>query len=303
MTQAIEALFQSTALNQYTERIHQAMTGGDQARLELALILAEAEYYHPECVRAGTKPEQRSFCFHHQKITTQSFLLLHGFTACPYEMRELGERLYQQGHNVFGVRLAGHGTAVTDFGKYGALDWKNSARQGLGISALLGERVIVIGESMGGALAVLLARDFPGLIDKLILCAPAFCFMNRMAVITRWGLVRKLIPQNDMGIRYEWQRPYWYGLIPTSGVAELVKVAGEGRKTGPKLKSPTLIIHAIDDTIIRYQGSKQFYRTLSGLGDRRKKLILFPNGHHNLTIDLNPRKNDVFKWIDDFIKK
>lgn len=303
MIQPIEELFQSTPLNQYSNQLRQALRGGDQPRLELAISLAEADYNHPECEEAATKTDQRSFCFHHQKITEKSFLLLHGFTACPYEMRELGEELYRQGHNVFGARLAGHGTTVTDFAKYGALDWENSAKQGLGISCLLGRQTIVIGESMGGALAAILGRDFPDLINKLIFCAPAFRFVNRMATFSRWGLVRKLIPQNDMGIQYDWQRPYWYGVIPTSRVAELVKVAGKGQRFGSKIKAPTLIIHALDDQIIRYQGSQSFYRTLSGLSADHKQLILFPNGHHNLTIDLNPRKDEVFKWINDFIQK
>lgn len=287
--------------HQWDANYQAAVAGGDQSRLELALSLADTEYHHPECEQAGTGPDQRSFCFHHQKITSKSFLLIHGFTACPYEMRELGEELYRQGHNVYGVRLAGHGTTVADFAKAGASDWKKSAQQGLEISSLLGERVIVIGESMGGTLAAILGRDFPDLIVKLVLCAPAFKFVNRMAPLARFSLVRKLIPQNDMEIQYEWQLPYWYGMIPTSAVYELIKVAQEGWWAGPELKAPTLIIHALDDRIIRHQGSKRFFQTLSGLSATDKQLILFPNGHHNLTIDLNPRKAEVFKWINDFI--
>lgn len=288
---------------QWDAKYQAAFDGGDQARLELAISLADTAYHDPECERAGTRPDQRSFCLHHQRITPQSFLLIHGFTACPYEMRELGEVLYRQGHNVFGVRLAGHGTTVDDFARAGATDWKKSAEEGLAISWLLGNQVVVIGESMGGALAAILGRDFPDRLAKLVLCAPAFRFVNRMAVLAQWGPVRKLIPQNDMGIKYDWQRPYWYGVIPTSAVAELVKVAEEGRRTGPEIKVPTLIIHAVNDRIIKHQGSKVFYRSLSGLAADQKRLILFPNGHHNLTIDLNPRKVEVFEWINEFIGK
>lgn len=302
MSRAITALFQLDALSRHADQLRQALDGGDQSRLELALNLAEADFNHPECLRAGTKAEQRSFCFHHSKITAQSFLLIHGFTACPFEMRELGERLYRQGHNVFGVRLAGHGTRVEDFAKVGATDWKNSGYLGLGICSLLGRRVTVIGESMGGALAPILAVQFSELIERLILCAPAFRFVNRMAYLARWYPARRLFPENDMGVQYDWQRPYWYGKIPTSRVGELLKIAAEGWKTGPKLKTPTLIIHALNDRIVRYQGSRKFYDTLSGLAEGRKKLILFPNGHHNLTIDLNPRKSEVFQWIADFIR-
>lgn len=303
MTQVQEDIYSQEKWKQWDEKIQEAIVAGDQARLDLALSFTEAEYNHPECERAGTKLDQRSFCFHHQKITDKSFLLLHGFTACPYEMRELGEVLYRQGHNVFGARLAGHGTDVNDFSKYGAADWKASAQQGLGISSLLGKQVIVIGESMGGSLAALLARDFPNLINKLILCAPAFRFVNRMAYLAKWSLVRKLIPQNDMGIQYDWQRPYWYGIIPTSRVAELVKIAQEGRAIGSKIKVPTLIIHAKNDKIIKYQGSKKYYKTFTGLDADEKIQILFSNGHHNLTVDLNPRKDDVFKWINEFVLK
>jgi hypothetical protein len=29
-------------------------------------------------------------------------------------------------------------------------------------------------------------------------------------------------------------------------------------------------------------------------------LIFFEKGHHNLTVDLNPQKNQVIKWISEF---
>ena len=166
MKSALNKTYPDRELRQRGDQYRAALSGGDQARLELALFLAEAEFNHPECVQAGTKPDQRSFCFHHRRITPRSFLLIHGFTACPYEMRELGEELYRQGHNVFGVRLAGHGTTVEDFAKVGAIDWKNSAKQGLAISSLLGNQLIVIGESMGGALGAILGRDCSERIAK-----------------------------------------------------------------------------------------------------------------------------------------
>lgn len=301
MNQQFEQLFQSTSLKQHADKLSQALKGGGQARLELALSLAEAEYNHPECEKAASKPNRRSFCLHHQKNTDKAFLLIHGFTACPYEMRELGEILHRQGYNVFGLRLAGHGTNVADFSKYKAADWVSSAKQGLAISSLMGRRTIVIGESLGGALAALLARDYPDLVGRLILCAPAFRFVNRLAYLSKWRMIQKIIPQNDMGVQYDWQRPYWYDIIPTSSIAELVKIANEGRKSGSKIKVSTLIIHAVNDQIIRFQGSRAFYNNLPQLTAVNKKLILFPNGHHNLTIELNPRKAQVFNWINDFI--
>lgn len=265
--------------------------------LKLAIKLADLEYNHPECVTVQAAVDRRSFCFHHQKVTAKACLLIHGFTACPYEMRELGELLYHKGYNVYGVRLAGHGTVVTDFKKYGAADWKKSVRKGMAIAALLGEEVIVIGESMGGSLATWLGAEFPEFVSKIILCAPCFQIANPYAGLTLSRWVRGLLPDNDMGVTYEWQFDYWYRVIPTSGVAELVKIAAETRRLGPKISVPVTIIQAANDQVVRPKGAVRFFDTLSQLDDAQKKLILFKEGHHNLTIDLNPQKVRVFDWI------
>lgn len=269
-------------------------------RVKLALDLANQEYHHPESEAAGAKEEQRSFCLCHKTITAQSVLLIHGFTACPYEMRELGQFLHGQGWNVFGTRLAGHGTKVADLARSTGRDWLFSSRKGLAIAALLGRETMVVGESMGGTLAILLARDYPRLISKMVLCAPCLRIANRMAPLSKFWIVRRFIPENDMGVQYEWQFDYWYRKIPTRGVAELVRLAETARKAGRALTVPTCIIQALDDKIVRPSGADSFYKSLVQLEPNRKKIVNFNQGHHNLTIDLNPRKREVFEWIYRF---
>jgi len=276
------------------------MEGGLEERFRQGLQLAEAEYHHPDCENSDAADACRSFCFHHHQPTEQAFLLIHGFTACPYEMRELGQLLFSRGHNVFGVRLAGHGTTVTDLAKTTGAHWEASAQAGLAIAASLGRKVTVIGESMGGALAVLLALSRPELIHGLILCAPCFEIANPLARLARWPLIRVAVPQTDMGVALEWQRQYWYEKIPTKAVAELVALAGRARKAAPAIHIPTLLIQAKDDRIVRWQGAQRFFERLAS---SEKALKLFEPGHHNLTIDLNPQKQQVFNWIFDFILK
>ncbi len=278
----------------------EALTGDDHDRLQLAHALADSEYHHPECEKAGTRPEQRSFCFSNGRITDRSFLLIHGWTACPYEMRELGEALHQKGYNVVGTRLAGHGTMVADFERSGRNDWMASAQKGLGTAALLGREVVVIGESMGGALAALLAKDYPRLVQRLILCAPCFEIANPLARFTRSRLVRFFLPRHDFGPQPEWMRGYWYQAIPTIGVAELVRVADLARRVGPLIQAPTLILQADNDAMVNPAGARRFLDSMTGLAAVQKHLILFPGGHHNLTVALNPRKTEVFDWIFNF---
>ncbi|HOP74217.1 MAG TPA: alpha/beta fold hydrolase [Bacillota bacterium] len=271
-----------------------------EERFQRGLKMAEAEYHHPDCEKSGAADGCRSFCFHHHRPTEQAVLLIHGFTACPYEMLELGQFLCSRGHNVFGVRLAGHGTHVSDFAKTTGADWEASAQKGLEIAASLGRKVTVIGESMGGALAVLLASSYPDCVHRLVLCAPCFEIANPMAYLARYAFIRKVVPQTDMGVALEWQRQYWYGKIPTKAVAELVTVAGKARKLAPEIKAPVLVIQAENDQMVRWQGARRFFEKLAS---SKKTLKLFESGHHNLTIDLNPQKQQVFEWILKFIEE
>jgi carboxylesterase len=285
------------------QRYQQAWGTGEAARLKLALKLAAAEYRHPECETAGSTEKQRSFCRHHSRVTVKTVLLIHGFTACPFEMRELGELLYRQGYNVFGVRLAGHGVSGDDFAKTTGADWFDSARHGLAIAALLGRETVVIGESMGGALAVLLAQQYPAAVSQLILCAPCFQIKDWRAELITWSLLRKLIPRQDMGIPPEGLEAYWYRFIPTSAVVQLVKLARRARRAGGDILASTLIIQAENDGMVQPWSAQRFFESLHKLPANRKRLIYFPNGHHNLTVVLNPRKDEVFQWITDFIPR
>ncbi|MGE5582270.1 MAG: alpha/beta hydrolase [Bacillota bacterium] len=283
--------------NGWSGKYQRAMEDGEQVRFDLALSLADEEYRHPECERANTRKEQRSFFFHHQKVTDITVLVIHGWTACPFEMRELGENLFKRGYNVYGVRLAGHGTSVEDYAKYGHADWEASAGKGLAIASLAGRRVVIIGESMGGALAAILAAAFPRLTAKIILCAPCFQVADWRAELTVFGLVRLFIPEVDFGELRDWQQGYWYNRIPTTGVAELIKVAHKARKTGPLITAPALIIQATNDKMVNPKGAARFFASLHRFSDAQKQLILFEKGHHNLTVDLNPQKKQVFEWI------
>jgi carboxylesterase len=283
-------------------RYRKAWEAGEAARLQFARELADAEYRHPDCEATGSTEKQRSFCLIYSGVTAKSVLLIHGFTACPFEMRELGETLHRKGYNVFGVRLAGHGVRVADFAATTAADWRNSARHGLAIAALLGRETIVIGESMGGALAALLAQEYPAAVARLILCAPCFRIKDRRAefITARW--LQRLIPRQDMGVPPEALAQYWYRFIPTTVVAELVRLSREARRAGPEIMAPTLIIQADNDGMVQPRAAQAFYQSLVKVAADRKRLIRFDDGHHNLTVDFNPRKNEVFGWVAAFIQ-
>jgi len=60
-------------------------------------------------------------------------LIVHGFTGTPYEMRPLGDYLFEEGHTVLGVRLAGHATDPTDLSRIRWRDWLMTIEDGLNL--------------------------------------------------------------------------------------------------------------------------------------------------------------------------
>jgi esterase/lipase len=169
------------------------------------------------------------------------------------------------------------------------------------ITALLGDAVAVIGESMGGALTALLTVEFPTLIDRVVLCAPCFRIANRFAWVTTLALTRRFMPTTNLGAVPDWMRPYWYAEIPTGAVAKLVYVARKARKTASGITLPILVIQAKDDRMVQYRGALSFFRGLGRLKGSDKQLKILERGHHNLTIDLNPEKQQVFQWVREFL--
>jgi carboxylesterase len=105
-------------------------------------------------------------------------LLLHGFTGTPRDFAGMADHLQSAGFTVSVPRLPGHGTVGRDFLHAGWRDWLRAAVDAwLDLRARCGT-VHIVGHSMGGVLATLLASQFP--VARLVLLAPAFQFTNRL---------------------------------------------------------------------------------------------------------------------------
>ena len=85
-------------------------------------------------------------------------LLLHGYAGRPFEMSFLAARLREAGYTVASPALAGHDDNVRDFSHSRFQDWLKSADLALDGLVKQCPRVVVVGFSMGGTLALALAQ-------------------------------------------------------------------------------------------------------------------------------------------------
>ena len=181
-------------------------------------------------------------------------VLVHGFTGTPFEMRFLGEELARAGFHVHGALLPGHGTRVGDLDATTWHDWADAVEDAFDALALACRRVAVVGQSLGGLLALHLASRRPEVAGVAALATPLW-LEGLSARVARWaasGALRHIpaIPKlygSDCRDRTTRRRNPAYRAIPTRALAQLaeyMRVTGEALD---RVTAPVLVVHGAHD--------------------------------------------------------
>lgn len=99
----------------------------------------------------------------HRNGSATGVVVLHGFTGNPSSVRGVAQAMIAAGHDVELPRLPGHGTAIDDMLDTGWADWYGETTRVLGELSARVDRVVVVGQSVGGTLALAAALDRPDL--------------------------------------------------------------------------------------------------------------------------------------------
>lgn len=208
-------------------------------------------------------------------------LLIHGFTATTVEVQPLARFLHQQGITVAAPLLPGHGTNPFETNRTRWNDWLSSAASTLQALSQACRHVFIGGESMGGLLAVLLARQYPG-ARGLLLYAPAYHVPGLWR--TRWlSLIVRVFPKTYTKDQEEEPYPWQgYGVVPLRAAAQLLKLQQLARREAPHITQPVLIFQGRLDRTIDPAGAESLYHSL---GSSQKRLIWLENSRHCVLID------------------
>jgi len=153
--------------------------------------------------------------------TDYSIVYLHGFSASQGEGDPIHRNIAKEfGCNLYLSRLAEHGIDTVDqLINLTADKYWESAKQALAIGKQLGKKVILMGTSTGGTMALQLAATYPKDIDALILLSPNIAINDPFAWMANnhWGLqiaraVKKgkyiLGDDNRPDYKKYWNEPY-----------------------------------------------------------------------------------------------
>lgn len=181
-------------------------------------------------------------------------VLVHGFTGSPFEVRFLGEQLAREGFTIRAPLLPGHGTTLDDLDRTTWNDWTEAVERAVDAMHIRCGRVAIVGQSLGGLLALHLASHRRDVTCVASLAAPLWLegLSARVAAWTTRGPLRgvRAIPKlggSDVRDKRVKRENPCYPAIPTKALAQLLDFMHVVEDALPRVSQPVLVVHARQD--------------------------------------------------------
>ena len=245
--------------------------------------------------------------------TPYAVVNLHGFSATRQETAPLAERVATAlGANLFETRLTGHGHMEQPMHEVQAEDWLADTAEALAIGARLGEKIIVIGTSTGGTLALAMTNhDTAHPVSDIVVISPNLQPSDGNAAwLTRpvGPLIARLIAGDTRSweAHNEQQARYWSTSYPIEAAIEMMRLVDMLNERLPmRLEQNLLVLLSPDDEVVSPEATRQAFEQISA---PRKALVEIEDAgdpsNHVLAGDiLSPgNTDDIAALIVDFVQ-
>lgn len=225
-----------------------------------------------------------------------AIMLIHGFTGSPSEFRRIGYFLNDFGYTVNGLCLPGHGTTPEDML---GTRWQHWYEHVIEIYEELKRKpyrkVIVLGHSMGGLLALKLAAERP--VDGVVsLAAPFYLWSKKPLFAYPLQYVKKYVSKKPTLSSNRFEEVIAYGKTPIACVASLHKLTHKVKRLLPCVEVPLLIGQGEKDRVVAPRSAIFAYEKA---GSRLKELVSYPQSSHSLLqdVDRDAVYEDVLRFV------
>ncbi len=227
-------------------------------------------------------------------------ILIHGFTSTPYSMAYIAKSCSKLCYITTAQVLSGHATSPEDLADTTAEDWINDIDNIY--KDLLHEcnQIILIGQSLGGAIAAQIASKYKHNTKALFLLSPALNtpmivklgrFIAPMAKLLNIHYIKKAIGGD---IKKCNQFEITYNKIPLNIFRQLQRCFKAGRRSLSKIHCLTIVFTSPFDHVISYKKTKSSFKKIKS---KNKYFIPLLNSYHVISQD-----NDVDTIIFHIIK-
>ncbi|HYE55659.1 MAG TPA: alpha/beta hydrolase, partial [Chitinophagaceae bacterium] len=192
-----------------------------------------------------------------------------------------------------------------------------SAREALAIGKQLGNKVILMGTSTGGTLALMLAANYASNVHSLILLSPNIAIKDGAAVLlnNHWGLqIARMVKGSnyvDAKDQRDIYKKYWYSRYRLEGAVALQEMLETSMtpQTFEKITQPTLMLYYYkdevhQDSVVSVKAMLQMFEKL-GTSTADKKAVAIPSAGDHVIGSWIKSKDvaAVEKEIDLFLRK
>lgn len=194
-------------------------------------------------------------------------LCIHGFTGTPFEMRYLGERLAARGFHAVGPALPGHISTPDRLDETRWTDWLRCVEDELDRLRARCDRVAVVGQSLGGLLALRLAQTrghdiaaVASLAAPLWLSGLAHLAARATRPGTRLGAAVRQLPKlggSDVRDPAMKRANRSYRVVPVRALHQLIEFMQLVRSDLAAVRVPTLVMHGRRDHVAPYPCSEE----------------------------------------------
>jgi carboxylesterase len=247
-------------------------------------------------------------------------VVVHGFSGSPFEVRPLGEALARGGWHVLGPALAGHANGrPEELARTGWREWYASLVEAFEAQRRRHARVVVVGFSMGGLLALHLAATRPAEVAALgALGVPLWLPERTMRALRALGRVREHLGRLPGGERVLARLPHipkvdgmsdlrdramrlrnpTMPAMPLAALTQLVALADLVRGELPQVTAPTFVAHGEQDHTAPPACADEL---VARLGARTIERLRLPESYHLIPLDVE--RTRLQRALVDFVDK
>lgn len=249
--------------------------------------------------------------------TKYSVLYLHGFSASPYEGKELALAFGKKyGCNVYLPRLQDHGRDdINTFLNLTPQNYLQSAKDALDIARILGDSVIVISCSTGATLGLILAAEGEK-IHSHLMYSPNIAIADKSSVFLMypWGKqIGKLVLGGDHNVlKYsDEQKKYWNETYHINGLTTLQYLLDNymNQETLKKVTHPVLLAYYYKDSknqdpVVSVDAMLKMYDNITTAENKKWKKAFPDAGSHMMISSLfSNQMDDITQFTYDYAEK
>jgi carboxylesterase len=204
-------------------------------------------------------------------------MLVHGFTGTPADMRPLAELLHQRGADCHVPMQRGMATDITSLPTTTATVWRASMLEAWREHTSRYRRTVLVGYSMGGASAILMAAETPP--DLLLLLAPFVKINDRRAVFL--PIAKRMMKDIRLFTNVDFANPdvqKWFDValpgldiadpeiqrqvtaesgVPPVVIAELQTFGGMALRAARQVTAPVVILQGHEDEVVHRRDTRK----------------------------------------------